>query len=162
MRLTCFLASLVASPSDSQPASQPAHLSIHPFVFPSIDSSIHVFINHIRSHFRSDMLPEPPAPCQSQSQSHSQRLFSLGVHIEMSTLDPQVLLINHIRRMIRYQRLIMGLPAEDDDSRASSHDSTPGLVTPTSSSSDVSQRLSSMPDEMFPVREIEEHRRWSV
>ena len=84
------------------------------------------------------------------------RGFSRCVHIEMSILDPQELLINHIRQMLRCRRLIMGLPAEDDDSRASSHDTMPGLVTPMSSSSNVS-----MPDEMFPVREIE-HGRYSV
>ena len=76
------------------------------------------------------------------------RGFSLCVHIEMSILDPQELLINHIRLMLRLQRPFMGLPAEDDDSRASYHDSMPGLI----SSSD---------DETFPVREIE-HGRYFV
>ena len=65
--------------------------------------------------------------------------------------------------MLRYQRLIMGLPAEDCDSRASSNDSMPSLGPPTSSS-DVSQMPSlnstdeSMPDLMFPVMEIEHGR----
>ena len=65
----------------------------------------------------------------------------------MSILDPQLLLINHIRQMISLQRLVMGLPAE--------YDSLSGPVTPMPSS-DVP-----MLDEMFPVREIE-HGRYSV
>ena len=98
------------------------------------------------------MLPEPPAR-QSQSQTHSQRLLSLGVHIEMSILDPQLLLVNHIQLLIRLQRLVMNLPAEDDDSRASSHDSMPALPALMDGSSTL--------DEMFPVMEIE-HGRYFV
>ena len=78
--------------------------------------------------------------------------------------------------MISYRRIIMGLRS------ASSLDSMPPLIGSTPSSSDVSQRpslSSTMPDLMwpvpdpgiessdvspvvFPVREIEEGRRWSV